>query len=255
MPRFSANLGFLFTEYPLVDAIQAAHRCGFDAVECHWPYAIPAPEVKAALDACALPMLGINTRRGDLSRGDNGVAAIPGREAEAEDLIEEAVRYADAIGCRQVHVMAGKTSRDEKAEATFVRNLQFACSLASKHDIRILIEPLNNRDAPGYHLNTLDAALATIQATGAVNLKVMFDCYHLQIMQGDLTRRLQQNLPSIGHIQIAGVPDRDEPDKGEVHYVNLLDALDAMGWEGYVGAEYRPASGTEAGLDWLLQYR
>jgi hydroxypyruvate isomerase len=255
MPRFSANLGFLWTELSLPDAIHAASKAGFEAVECHWPYATPLAEVKAALAATGLPMLGLNTRRGDPAKGDNGLAAVVGRQSEARDCIDEAIIYAAAIDCPNVHVMAGNTDQGSEAEATFQDNLRYASTQADKHQVTILIEPLNHYDAPGYHLNTLDAALDTIKAVGTGNIKVMFDCYHLQIMQGDLTRRLQQHLAAIGHVQIAAVPDRDEPDRGELHYPNLLRALDAMGWQGYVGAEYRPANGTQAGLGWLQQYR
>ena len=255
MTRFSANLGFLWTELSLPDAIAAAGKAGFDAVECHWPYMTAATDTKEALLHSGLPMLGINTQRGDVSAGDNGVAAIVGRESEARQYIDEAIVYAAAIDCANVHVMAGFTDRGDAAEATFQDNLRYACEQATKLDINILIEPLNHYDAPGYHLSTLDAALATIKAVDASNIKVMFDCYHLQIMQGDLTRRLEKNLSSIGHIQIAAVPDRSEPDQGELHYPNLLAALDKMGWSGYVGAEYKPRNGTEAGLDWLTAYR
>lgn len=255
MIRFSANLGFLWTELSLPDAIIAAGKAGFEAVECHWPYATEAVDTKEALLNSGLSMLGINTQRGDVSAGDNGVAAIVGRESQARQYIDEAIVYAAAINCANVHVMAGFTDGGEAAEATFQDNLRYACEQASKFEITILVEPLNHYDAPGYHLSTLDAALLTIKAVGAPNIKVMFDCYHLQIMQGDLTRRLNQNLSSIGHIQIAAVPDRSEPDHGELHYPNLLAALDEMGWDGFIGAEYKPRNGTDAGLGWLSAYR
>ena len=255
MTHFSANLGFLWTELSLPDAITAAGKAGFDAVECHWPYATPADDTKEALLNSELSMLGINTQRGDVAAGDNGVAAIAGRESEARQYIDEAIAYAAAINCANVHVMAGFTDGGEAAEATFQGNLRYACEQANKFEVNILIEPLNHYDAPSYHLSTLDAALATIKAVDAPNIKVMFDCYHLQIMQGDLTRRLKQHLSSIGHIQIAAVPDRSEPDQGEVHYPNLLAALDEMGWDGFVGAEYKPRNGTDAGLSWLSAYR
>lgn len=255
MTQFSANLGFLWTELSLPEAIAAAGKAGFGAVECHWPYATAAIDTKKALLSSGLSMLGINTQRGDVVAGDNGVAAIVGRESEARQYIDEAIAYAAVINCANVHVMAGFTDCSEAAETTFQDNLRYACEQSGKLGIDILIEPLNHHDAPGYHLSTLDAALATIKTVGASNIKVMFDCYHLQIMQGDLTRRLEQNLPSIGHIQIAAVPDRSEPDQGEVHYPNLLAALDKMGWEGFIGAEYKPRNGTDAGLGWLTAYQ
>ncbi|MFK7853857.1 MAG: hydroxypyruvate isomerase family protein [Granulosicoccus sp.] len=255
MIRFSANLGFLWTELSLPDAIAAAGRAGFDAVECHWPYDTDTAEVNAALEIAGLTMLGINTLRGNVDQGDNGVAAIVGRESEARQYIDDAIGYAAAIGCANVHVMAGFTDAGETAEATFQDNLRYACDKAKKLGVTILIEPLNHYDAPGYHLSTLDAALNTIQAVDQANIKIMFDCYHLQIMQGDLTRRLEQHLPAIGHIQIAAVPDRSEPDQGELHYPNLLAKLDQLNWNGFIGAEYKPRNGTDSGLGWLAAYR
>lgn len=254
MIRFSANLGFLWTELSLPDAIRAAASAGFSAVECHWPYATPAADVNAALQETGLTMLGLNTQRGNVANGDNGVAAITGRESEARLFIEEAIAYAAKINCPNVHVMAGFTDRKAQAQRTFCDNLTYACELAKPQDITILIEPLNHYDAPSYHLSTLDGAMETLNSVNNDQLKIMFDCYHLQIMHGDLLRRLEQHLPHIGHIQIASVPDRSEPHNGEVHYRNLLTAVDAMGWCGYIGAEYKPRGTTEEGLDWLKAY-
>lgn len=255
MTRFSANLGFLWTELGLPDAIRAAGKAGFDAVECHWPYNTAAEETKQALQQSALDMLGLNTRRGNVDNGDNGVSAIPGRESEAREYIDEAIDYAQAISCNNVHVMAGYSAMDDASEQCFISNLRYACEKAQGKGITILIEPLNHYDAPGYHLQTFDAALNTLQTVDANNLKIMFDCYHLQIMQGDLSRRLEQHLKHIGHIQIAAVPDRSEPDNGEIHYPNLLATLDQLGWNGFVGAEYKPRTTTMAGLSWLDAYR
>lgn len=256
MIRLSANLGFLWTELEIPDAIHAAAEAGFPAVECHFPYAIDSSKIKAAMQETGLPMVGLNTQRGNVEGGDNGLSAVQGRECEARAYIEEAIEYAAAIECKNVHVMAGFTDQGDAAEATFCENLSFACQLAAKHSVQILIEPLNHFDAPGYHLNTLDAALKTIKTVSENNIKVMFDCYHIQIMQGDLTRRIKENLASIGHIQFAAVPDRGEPDSGEVHYPNLLTSIDAMGWDGYLGAEYKPRNGsTQDGLAWMKAYR
>ncbi len=250
-PTLSANLGFLWTELSLPDAIHKAASAGFGAVEAHFPYEYAIADIKAALNMTQLPMLGINTQRGNVEAGDNGLSAIPGREEEARAFIDEAVNYAAAINCRNVHVMAGKTSRDACAESTFRDNLKYACSLASAHDITILIEPLNHYDAPSYHLNTIDDAISTIDSVGMDNLKVMFDCYHIQIMQGDLVRRLKDSLPYVGHIQFASVPERAEPDRGEVHYRNVFKSIHDMGWTGYLGAEYKPLAGTDEGLGWM----
>jgi hydroxypyruvate isomerase len=254
MLRFSANLGFLWRELPLPDAIHAAKTAGFDAVECHYPYDVPAEAVRRALQETGLAMLGLNTIRGNVEAGDNGLAAVPGREAEARRAIGQAVEYAVATGTLNVHVMAGKAQGDT-ARATFIDNLGHACELAAKAGITILIEPLNHRDAPGYFLQTSEQALDIIEAVGRPNIKLMFDCYHLQIMQGDLTRRLQTCLSSIGHIQIAAVPDRGEPDHGEIDYRHILRMIETLGYNRPIGAEYRPAISTEAGLGWLAAYR
>lgn len=252
MSGFSANLGFLWTELPLPEAIRAAARAGFDAVECHWPYDTPAEEVNAALTETGLPMLGLNTLRGNTEAGDNGLAALPGREAEARAAIDQAVAYAKAIDAANIHVTAGITQGDA-ARDCFIENLRYACNAAAPHGITIVIEPLNHHDAPGYFLQTADQAAEIIEAVGAVNLKLMFDCYHIQIMQGDITRRLEQFMPIIGHIQIAAVPSRGEPDAGELDYRHVMQAIRALGFTKPIGAEYRPASTTEAGLGWMTK--
>lgn len=252
---FSANLGFLFTDRPLPDAIRAAKAAGFAAVECHFPYEVPPEQVKAALDETGLPMLGLNTVRGNVKAGDFGIAALPGREAEARAAITQAVEYATAIGARAVHVMAGKSGGAAEAEATYRGNLRFACDAAEARGLSILIEPINHRDAPGYHLSRVEHATEIIEALGRDSLRIMFDCYHTQIMQGDLTERFRTHLPLIGHVQIAAVPDRGEPDEGEIHYPRLIAAMRDIGYAGAIGAEYRPRHGdTEAGLSWLSAF-
>ncbi|WP_428646498.1 hydroxypyruvate isomerase family protein [Roseibium sp.] len=253
---FSANLGFLFTDLSLPDRIRAAKAAGFDAVECHFPYETPVQEVLAALQETGLAMLGLNTSPGNLAAGDFGLAALTGREEEARAAIEMAVDYAEAIGAGNVHVMAGKTDGGAGANATFRENLGHACDLAAKSGINILIEPINHRDVPGYHLSLVEQAADIIEALGRPNLKLMFDCYHTQIMQGDLTERLRRYMDIIGHIQIAAVPDRGEPDAGEVHFPNLIAAIREYGFTGPIGAEYKPrGSSTEAGLGWLSAFR
>ncbi len=247
MTKFSANLGFLWTELSLPDAVRAAARAGFDAVECHWPYDVPADETAAALRDTGLPMLGLNTRRGDL----NGLSAVPGREAEARGFIDEAIAYATAIDAGAIHVMAGFTDQSSGAEQTYRDNLAYACAQTDK---TILIEPLNTFDAPGYHIATIDQALNTLQAVAQPNLKIMFDCYHIGIMQGDLTRRIKTHLGDIGHIQFAAVPDRTEPVHGEINYQNLLPAVEDMGWQTPFGAEYKPRGSTEEGLGWMADF-
>lgn len=251
MPRFSANLGFLWTELDLPDAIRAAKRAGFEAVECHFPYQWDPMKISAALSETGLPMLGLNTRLGDVSNGEFGICALPGREEEAQKQIDEAIDYAIAIGCRAVHVMGGKSGGGEEAEQAYRTNLRYAAERAATANKTILIEPINHRDAPGYHLHRVEDARATIEELGYDNIRILFDCYHTQIMQGDLLDRLTRNLDLIGHVQIAAVPDRGEPDMGEVDFKWLLTNLDAAGYEGFVGAEYKPRDRTDAGLGWM----
>lgn len=248
--QFSANLGFLWTERTLPGAIRAAKATGFDAVECHWPYGTPASEVKDALQDTGLQMLGLNTRRGDLSKGENGLTALPGRETEARSAIDEVLAYASAIGAANIHVMA-RFSQGPMAEETFVGNLKYACDQAGSLGITILIEPLNTYDAPGYFLSTTTQALDILEKVGRDNIKLMFDCYHVQLMEGDLSNRLKRLLPQIGHIQFASVPDRGTPDHGEVHYAYLFDLLNRLGWQSPLGAEYKPDGPTEDSLGWL----
>ena len=253
--RFSANLGFLFTDRPLPEAIHAAARAGFTAVECHFPYEFAASEVRAALEETGLPMLGLNTWPGDRAAGDFGLAAVAGREDEARAAIRQAVDYAQAIGAGAVHVMAGCTDGGAEAEAVFRSNLAYACDLAAPVGLMILIEPINQRDVPGYHLSSTAHAASVISALRRDNLRMMFDCYHLQIMGGDLLRRFARYQPIIGHVQFAGVPDRGAPDQGEVDYGWLLPQIAALGWPGPFGAEYRPGeAGTEASLGWLTRF-
>jgi hydroxypyruvate isomerase len=248
--QFSANLGFLWADLPLPDAIRAAHAAGFDAVECHWPYAVHPAKVQEALRETGLQMLGLNTLRGDPIQGDNGLSAVPGRKAEAREAIDQAISYATAIGTGKIHVMAGFAA-GKQAHACFVENLLYACKNAAPHGITILIEPLNRYDAPGYFLSTAEQAAAIIAEVGLPNLKLMFDCYHLQLMGGDLSNRLRAMQPIIGHIQFASVPDRGPPDGGEVNYGHIFEVIRDMGYTDPLGAEYRPKGPTDPTLGWL----
>lgn len=247
--RFSANLGFLFRDMPLADAIRAAKRTGFDAVEMHWPYETDPATVADALSETGMPLLGINTARGNVEAGDFGLSALPGREAEAQAAIDQAVAWAAATGCRAIHVMAGKVE-GASAFSVYVQNLLYAADRCAPHGIDLLIEPLNPRDAPGYFLGDLPTALRVIDACGGA-AKVMFDCYHMQIVRGDLLRTVEKHLDVIGHVQFAAVPDRAEPDHGEVDYGWLLPAILDVGYQGYLGAEYRPS--TDA-FDWMTSF-
>ena len=250
MVRLSANLGFLWKDKPLPEAVRLAANAGFDAVECHFPYAEPVAEVVEALSETGLPMLCLNTVRGNVEAGDFGLAALAGREAEARAAIAQAVTYAADIGARKVHVMAGVGGK----HSTFIENVRHAADLANEHGIGILLEPINLRDVPGYFLNTIEQAAEIINELDRSNVQIMFDCYHVQIMQGDLLRRFEANLPHIGHVQIASVPGRNEPDQGEVAFGWLLPEFYRLGYEGYVGAEYVPLNGVEAGLGWMKSF-
>ncbi|MBM1221698.1 TIM barrel protein [Ponticoccus sp. SC2-23] len=251
-PRFSANLGFLWSDLPLPDAIRAAARAGFDAVELHWPYDVPSGDVASALAETGLPCLGLNTSRG--GPGDFGLAALPGREAEARDATRAALTYAADIGARHVHVMAGLTS-GEKARATYLDHLNWASGAAQEAGLIILIEPINPGDAPGYFLSDPDEAARIVTEVGAPNLRIMFDCYHAQLTGGDLSRRISSLLPLIGHVQFASVPDRGPPDEGEVNYAHIFALLADLGWTIPLGAEYRPPGPTGDSLGWLRRAR
>lgn len=252
--KFSANLGFLWNDRLLPDAIRAAKKAGFDAVECHWPYEVHAEDVKTALEETCMTMLGLNTRRGKVEAGDNGLSAIPGREVEARAAIDEALTYARAIAAPNIHVMAGFANGGE-AHRTFVTNLKYACERATLHGITILIEPLNKYDAPGYFLTRTEQALEVMDMVGAANLKLMFDCYHVQLMEGDITHRIEALMPRIGHIQFASVPDRGPPDHGEVAYKHIFETIERLSYAGPLGAEYKPLGDTDDTLGWLSKLR
>lgn len=253
MTRFSANLGFLWADRPLPDAIRAAKSAGFHAVECHWPYDTPASEVKAALAETGLKMLGLNTRRGDVKNGDNGLSALPGREAEARAAIDEAIDYAVQIDARNIHVMAG-FDQSAAGRHAFIANLRYACEKGAEHDLTMLIEPLNEHDAPGYFLQTTKQATQILKDVGAPNLKLMFDCYHVGRTEGDVIALLRGLLPIIGHIQFASVPDRGTPDHGEVNYGTVFAEIENLGWTEPLGAEYKPKGATDATLLWMSAF-
>ena len=253
MTKFSANLGFLFTELKLPDAIRAAKVAGFDAVECHWPYSVSSHEVKSALTDTGLEMLGLNTLRGDVASGENGLSALPNRVKDARNAIDIAVTYGAEIGVRCIHVMAG-FSDEPTAHDVFISNLRYACDAAGPHNIDILIEPLNRYDAPGYFLKTTGQALDCIKEVDKINIKLMFDCYHVQLSEGDLSNRLANLMPIIGHIQFASVPDRTEPDHGELDYHHMFDLIARLGYEEPLGAESKPVGPTGESLNWLKKF-
>ena len=254
MTKFSANLGFLWNDLQLPDAIRAAKAAGFDAVECHWPYDIPAIDVKQALTETGLNLLGLNTRRGDVHAGENGLSALPDKLPQARAAIDEAIKYAELVSAACVHVMAGFSAGPE-AHTTFIENLQYACDRARPHNVTILIEPLNRYDAPNYFLSTSEQAEGIIRQVDRPNIKLMFDCYHIQLMEGDLSNRIARLLPLIGHIQFASVPDRGSPEHGEISYSHIFDVISALGYTAPLGAEYKPVGKTDETLGWMRTLR
>ncbi len=251
MVRVSANLGFLWTDCELPDAIRAAAAAGFDAVECHMPYATPPAQVREALNEAGLSMVSLNTRIGDPSRGELGVAALPGREGQARGYIDEALQYAHDIDCPAISVVAGRSGRTPEAESTYRKNLAYAAGAADRLGTNVLIEPLNPTVADDYHLVTVDQGIETIRAVGAPNLMLMIDCFHASISHGELGPVFDRAIEYVGHVQFASIPDRTEPCGGTVDYAELLPWIETLGYSGCFGAEYNPAGSVEDGLGWL----
>ncbi|HTD04346.1 2-oxo-tetronate isomerase [Undibacterium sp.] len=254
MPKFAANLTMQFNEVPFMQRFQAAAEAGFKAVEFLFPYEVDAAEIAAQLRQHRLQNVLFNLSAGDWAAGERGMACHPGRQQAFRDSVRQALDYAQALGTPRVHVMAGLLpagAEPERCHAAYVENLRYACAEAAGHGIQCLIEPINTRDMPGYFLTTQTQAHAIREEAGAANLQVQMDFYHVQIMEGDIAMKLRRYLPHIGHIQVAGVPDRHEPDNGEVNYPYLFKLLDQLGYAGWVGCEYRPANGTVEGLGWL----
>lgn len=270
MPRIAANISLLYPELPFPQRVAAAAQDGFDGIECQFPYAWPATELATRRADIGLPWVLINTPAGDWAAGERGLAALPGREAEFRRGVDVALEYADALGCRKLHTLAGvlPAGADRaRHEATYAENLAWASRQAADAGCEVLIEPLNQRDVPGYLLSTQSAAHRWVQAIGAANLKVQMDLYHCQVSEGDISMRLRRYLATgrVGHLQIAGVPARQEPDEGELNARYLLALVDELAAESglaecWVGAEYNPrrgavAGGTSAGLRWLRDAR
>ncbi|MDN7675744.1 hydroxypyruvate isomerase family protein [Burkholderia oklahomensis] len=257
MPRFAANLTMMYNEHAFLDRFAAAARDGFRAVEYLFPYDFPAAELKARLDAHGLVQALFNAPPGDWAAGERGIASLPGREDEFRRAIDTALDYARVIGNGKIHVMAGliaPTQDRARHRDTYLRNLAHAAEAARAENVAIVIEPINPRDMPGFFLNRQGDAQAICREVGAPNLKVQFDCYHCQIVEGDLATKLKRDIAGIGHIQIAGVPERHEPDVGEINYPYLFELIDALGYDGWIGCEYRPKAGTSEGLGWLAPY-
>jgi 2-dehydrotetronate isomerase len=258
MPRFAANLSMMYNEVPFLDRFAAAASDGFKGVEFLFPYAHTPDEVAGKLRAAGLENVLFNMPPGNFEAGERGIAAIPGRESEFRAGVAKAVEYARALGCKRLHAMAGLAAQDADRSAmrkTYIENLRHAAAETARHGITLLIEPINTRDIPGYFLNRQDDAHAVREEVGAANLKVQLDLYHCQIVEGDLAMKIRKYLPHVGHMQLAGVPERHEPSLGEVNYPYLFALVDELGYDGWIGCEYRPKAGTSAGLGWFAPYR
>ncbi|MBG6077346.1 hydroxypyruvate isomerase [Polaromonas sp. CG_9.11] len=253
MPRFAANLTMLFTEVPFLERFDKAAKAGFKAVEFLFPYAWPAEEIRQRLDANHLTLVLHNLPAGDWDAGERGIACLPERVSEFREGVAKAIVYAHALGVQQLNCLAGKAPAgvsDEVLRQTFVDNLRFAAAELKKAGLRLLIEPINTFDIPGFYLNRTAQAVAILDVVGADNAFVQYDLYHAQRMEGELAATLQKYLPRIGHVQQADNPGRHEPGTGEINYAFLFAHLDRIGYGGWIGCEYKPATTTEAGLGW-----
>jgi hydroxypyruvate isomerase len=253
MPRFAANLTMLFNEVPFLDRFERAAKAGFEAVEFLFPYAYAVAEIKARLDANGLTLVLHNLPAGHWDAGERGIACLPERRAEFRDGVARAIDYAGALGVKQVNCLAGKTPANAsatQADDTFVENLRHAAGELGKAGIKLLIEPINTFDIPGFHLSRTHQALSIIGAVGSENLYLQYDIYHAQRTEGELAATLESHLPRIAHVQLADNPGRHEPGTGEINYPFLFSHLDRLGYRGWVGCEYKPAGSTEAGLGW-----
>ncbi|HLI30937.1 MAG TPA: 2-oxo-tetronate isomerase [Terriglobia bacterium] len=254
MPRFAANLTMMYGEHSFLDRFAAAAKDGFRGVEYFFPYDFPASEIKARLESSGLTQVLFNAAPGNWDEGERGIASIPGRQDEFRRSIDTALDYAVKLGCARIHVLAGQSVDGIEAvrqRATYLENLAYAAALAVRHGVTVLIEAINPCDVPNYLITKQAEAHAICAEVGAPNLKVQYDFYHAQIVEGDLAAKLKQHLHGIGHIQIAGVPGRHEPDIGEINYPFLFELMDNLGYSGWVGCEYRPARGTNEGLTWI----
>ncbi len=253
MPRFAANLTMLFNEVPFLDRFERAAKAGFEAVEFLFPYDQPAAEIKARLDANGLSLVLHNLPAGDWNAGERGIACLPGRSDEFRRGVARAIEYAGVLGVPQLNALAGKAPEgvpDEVLRRTFVDNLRYAAGELRRAGLRLLVEPINTFDIPGFYLNRTQQALDILDEVGADNAFVQYDIYHAQRMEGELAATLQRCLPRIAHIQLADNPGRHEPGTGEIDYAFLFKHIDRIGYRGWIGCEYKPAGTTEEGLGW-----
>jgi len=253
MPNFAANLSWLYQEHAFLDRFAAAALSGFKAVEFLFPYAFKPGEIARKLAENNLRAVLFNLPPGDFDRGERGIAALPGREKDFQASLRLALEYAEALSVPRLHIMAGITSNFDpaKAHATYLANIQFALDQTARSERVITLEPINTRDFPGYFLTTIEQAASVLAELDNSRLKIQLDWYHLQIMGGDLSRRTTRFFPQVGHLQLAGVPDRGEPDRGEVNFRHLFKVVDELGYDGWIGCEYKPIGKTEEGLGWL----
>jgi 2-dehydrotetronate isomerase len=255
MPRFAANLSMMFNEVPFLDRFEAAAKAGFTAVEFLFPYEHPAKEVGARLHGNGLTQALFNLPPGDWAGGEKGFAALPDRFADLQASLRTALPYVEATGVKRLHLMAGIADRnDPMAMAAFRKSLKWAAEFLAPHGLDVVIEPINSRNVPGYFLNDFPFAQSVIRELKIPNLKLQFDIYHCQIIHGDVTMRLREAMPMIGHIQIASIPSRNEPDGEELNYPFLFGELDRLGYAGFVGCEYNPRGKTTDGLAWFKPY-
>jgi hydroxypyruvate isomerase len=257
MPRFAANLSFLFTERPFFERFAAARTAGFAAVEFHFPYEHDRAALAEVVLTSGLEVVLFNLPAGDWAAGERGIACHPRRIAEFQDGVGLAIDHARLLGCTRLNCLAGIAPAGvaaEKARETLVENLRFAAAVTGRAGIRLLLEPLNTRDTPGFFVATSRAGRDIIDAVGSDNLRLQYDIYHAQVMEGDLARTLQENLPRIGHVQLADNPGRHEPGSGEINFPFLLRHLDRIGYDGWVGCEYKPGARTEDSFAWLREW-
>ena len=254
MPQFAANLTMLFNEAPFLERFERASKAGFNAVEFLFPYAYSAAEIKQQLDQHQLTLVLHNLPAGDWDAGERGIACHPDRVEEFRQGVARAIEYAKVLGVHQINCLAGKAPSvvaPDLLHKTFVDNLRYAASELKKVNIKLLIEPINTFDIPGFYLSKTQQALDILNEVGSDNLFIQYDIYHAQRMEGELCKTLEANLSKIAHIQLADNPGRNEPGTGEINYAHLFKFIDSIGYTGWIGCEYKPAAGTEAGLGWI----
>lgn len=257
MPRLAANLSMMFNEVPFLDRFAAARQAGFEAVEFLFPYEFPAKELRQRLDDNGLTQALFNLPPGDWAKGERGLASLPGRVEEFRASVQKALDYAAALDCKLLHCMAGIVPEGVAAvtaASLYAANLAWAGELAKPAGVKLVIEPINHRDMPGYFLHTEAQGAAVVEAIGRDRLGLQFDVYHCQITEGDVTKRMEAFMPVIGHIQIADVPARNEPGTGEIGWEFVFRRMDELGYQGWVGCEYRPAGDTVQGLAWRKRF-